>query len=95
MSGAIVACYEAPASGDVTANLDERNSLLNKSSSSAPRARVRLRHRCRPPAPPVALCVAGGDGVAVRPRLRVRAPWAGGGPDGGPETDAHRGIIGR
>ena len=32
----------------------------------APRAREGggLRRRCRPPAPPVALCVAGGDGVA-------------------------------
>ena len=40
-----------------------------------------------------------GTGWRVRPRRRVRAPWAGGGPDGGrggrPETDAHRGIIGR
>ena len=37
----------------------------------------------------------GGTGWRVRPRRRVRAPWAGGGPDGGlgarPETDAHRG----
>ena len=58
-----------------------------------------LRRLCRPPAPPVALCVAWGDGVAGAPRRRDRAPWAGGGPDGGrggrPETDAHRGIIGR
>ena len=38
----------------------------------------------------------GGRGGGCRPRRRVRAPWAGGGPDGGrPETDAHRGIIGR
>ena len=40
-----------------------------------------------------------GTGWRVRPRRRDRAPWAGGGPDGGrrgrPETDAHRGIIGR
>ena len=41
----------------------------------------------------------GGTGWRVRPRRRDRAPWAGGEPDGGrggrPETDAHRGIIGR
>ena len=38
-----------------------------------------------------------GTGWRVWPRRRVRAPWAGGGPDGGrggrPETDAHRGIM--
>ena len=39
-----------------------------------------------------------GTGWRVRPRRRVRAPWAGGGPDGGrraPRDRPHRGIIGR
>ena len=40
-----------------------------------------------------------GRGGGCGRRRRDRAPWAGGGPDGGrggrPETDAHRGIIGR
>ena len=40
-----------------------------------------------------------GRGGGCGPRRRDRAPWASGGPDGGrggrPETDAHRGIIGR
>ena len=61
----------------------------------------RRRRRTRAPMPatgatrgPVRGCWGRGGGC--RPRRRDRAPWAGGGPDGGrPETDAHRGIIGR
>ena len=58
-----------------------------------------LRRRCRPPAPPVALCVAVGDGVAGAGRgggIARRGPAVGLMAGGArPETDAHRGIIGR
>ena len=43
---------------------------------------ARRQAHSRPLAPPVAVCVAVAGGVAVLPRRRDRAPWAGGGPRG-------------
>ena len=74
-------------------------------TSGAARAHApRRRRRTRAPMPATGATRGpvrgvGGRGGGARLRRWDRAPWASGGPDGGrggrPETDAHRGIIGR
>ena len=79
--GPMVVISSSPSGTSVCSRIGFRRVRLR---GPAPPARGQA-HR-RPLTPPVAVWAAVGGGVAVLPRRRDRAPWAGGGPRGGAAT---------